>query len=109
MQNVRYSLYENGVLIHQEDNRLVSVCVDRKMAEIRAKAAEAIAATGVDWMAARELSGGKPIPQSVKDQCAAYRAKSNALEAQVVAAQQSAVDDNDKSACDAIEAVVWVD
>ena len=109
MANIRYSLYENGVLIHQEDTRLVSVSAERKLAEIRVKAAEAIAATGVDWMAARELSGGKPIPQAVKDQCAAYRAKSNALESQVAAAQQGAVNDDDKAACDAIEAVVWTE
>lgn len=109
MQHVRYSLYQNGVLIYQEDNRLVSVCAEQRLAEIRVKAADAILATGVDWMAARELSGGKPIPQSAKDQCAALRAKSNALEAQVMAAQQAAINDDDKAACDAIEAVVWLD
>lgn len=109
MQNARYSLYENGVLVHEHDDRLVSICADRKLNEVRYRAAQAIAATGIDWMAVRELSGGSPVPQSVKDQCVAYRAKSNTLEAAVHAAQQAAVNDEDKAACDAIEAVAWID
>jgi hypothetical protein len=108
MQNIRYSLYENGVLVYQEDTRLVSICAERKLAEVRFKCAEAIAATGIDWMVQREVSGGKPVPQSVKDLCAAYRARSNELEAQVAAAVSAAVDDDDKAACDAIENITAV-
>lgn len=107
MQNIRYSLYENGVLVYQEDTRLVSVCAERKLVEIRHKCADLIAATGIDWMVQREVSGGKPIPQDVKDQCAAYRTRSNELESQVAAAVSSAENDDDKTACDAIETVTW--
>jgi hypothetical protein len=107
MENIKYSLYENGILIHQEDNRLVSICAERKRAEIRYKATELIISTGIDWMAAREISGGKPIPQDVKDQCAAYRAKSNDLEAQVAGIVASAMSNDDKEVCDAIEDIVW--
>jgi hypothetical protein len=107
MQNIRYSLYENGVLVYQEDTRLVSVCAERKLAEVRYKCAELIAATGIDWMVQREVSGGKPVPQAVKNQCAAYRTRSNDLESRVAAAISSAENDDDKAACDAIEAVTW--
>lgn len=107
MQNVRYSLYENGALVYEEDTRLVSVCAERKLAEIRYKCADLITATGIDWMVQREVSGGKPIPQAVKDQCAAYRTRSNELESQIAAAISSAENDDDKAACDAIETVTW--
>lgn len=107
MQNIRYALYENGVLVHQEDTRIVSVSAERKLAEIRYRCAQGIAATGIDWMVQREVSGGKPVPQSVKDQCAAYRARSNELEAQVATAVSAAVNDDDKNACDAIESISW--
>lgn len=107
MQNVRHLIYANSDLIFDDDTRLVSVCADRKIPEIRARAAEVIAATGVDWMAAREVSGGKAVPQSVRDQCAEYRARSNDLEARVAAAMRGAIDDDDKAACDAIETIVW--
>jgi len=107
MQNTRYSLYEDGVLVYQEDTRLVSICAERKLEEVRYKCAELIAATGIDWMVQREVSGGKPVPQSVKDQCAAYRARSNELEAQVATAVSAAADDDDKAACDAVESISW--
>ena len=107
MQNIRYSLYENDVLIYQEDNRLVSVCAARKLADVRYKCAELITNTGIDWMVQREVSGGKPVPQSVKDQCAAYRLRSNELESQIATAAAAAQNDDDKNACDAIEAVAW--
>lgn len=107
MQNTRYSLYEGGVLVYQEDTRLVSVCADRKLAEVRYKCAELIAATGIAWMVQREVSGGKPIPQSVKDLCASYRARSNELEQRIAEVKAWATSDEDKSVCDAIEAIVW--
>jgi hypothetical protein len=107
MQNTRYSLYENDVLVYQEDTRLVSVCSDRKLAEIRYKCAELIAATGIDWMVQREVSGGKPIPQDVKDLCASYRARSNELEQRIAEVKTWASSDEDKAVCDTIEAIAW--
>ena len=104
---MRYSLYDNGVLVYQEDNRLVSACAEQKLAEIRYNCAQCITATGIDWMVQREVSGGKPVPQSVKDECAAYRAKSNDLEARVALAVTFALQDDDKNVCDTIESIVW--
>jgi hypothetical protein len=99
----KYSLYQNGVLIYQEDNRLVSVCAQEKLAEIRANCAERIRETGIDWMAVREISGGTAIPQEIKDLCASYRATSNNLENQVKLLQVNALSDEDKQTCDIIE------
>lgn len=107
MQNIRYSLYQNGVLIHQEDTRLVSICAERKLLEIRHQCSQAISATGIDWMVQREVSGGKPIPQSVKDECASYRNRSNELESQIDAAVSAAANDDDKNACDIIDNISW--
>ena len=107
MQNIRYSLYENDVLIYQEDNRLVSVCAARKLADVRYKCAELITNTGIDWMVQREVSGGKLVPQNVKDLCASYRAKSNELEQRVAEAKTLASSDEDKAICDIIEAIAW--
>jgi hypothetical protein len=107
MQNFRYSLYENDALVYQEDTRLVSVCAERKFLEIRHKCAELIAATGIDWMVQREVSGGKPIPQDVKDLCASYRARSNELEQRIAEVKTWASSDEDKSVCDTIESIAW--
>jgi hypothetical protein len=107
MHNFRYSLYENDALVYQEDTRLVSVCAERKVAEIRYKCANLITATGIDWMVQREVSGGKPVPQNVKDLCASYRAMSNELEQRVAEVKTWASSDEDKSTCDTIEAIAW--
>ena len=54
---------------------------DRLIAGIKAEARRRIEATGLPWMVEREVSGGDPVPQTVKDQAAAIRAASDALEA----------------------------
>lgn len=51
-----------------------------KKSEVKAEAARRIAETGVGWMVEREVSGGAPIPQAVKDACALIRERSNAIE-----------------------------
>ncbi len=107
MENIKYSLYKNNVLVYQEDTRLVSVCAQEKISQIRLIASSLIGKTGVDWMASRELSGGKPIPQLIKDQCAEYRKKSNDLEAMVITFRENAINDEDKDVCDSIENIVW--
>ena len=47
---------------------------------VKAEAARRITATGIGWMVEREVSGGAPIPQVVKDACALIRERSNAIE-----------------------------
>lgn len=49
--------------------------------EVKAEARRRIEATGLPWMAEREISGGDPVPDSVKRRCAEIRAASNTLEA----------------------------
>lgn len=49
--------------------------------DIKAEAARRIYASGLSWMVEREVSGGLPIPQAVKDYAAAVRAASGAMEA----------------------------
>ena len=48
--------------------------------DVKAEAARRIAETGIGWMVEREVSGGAPIPQAVKDACALIRERSNAIE-----------------------------
>lgn len=103
---MRSMVFEDGVLIEDNDQRTVSWCVAQRLDMVRNECALAIDATGIRWMVEREVSGGKPVPRSVKDACAQLRAKSNALEAQINALAAGA-DDNDKSVCDAIETVSW--
>ncbi len=99
--------YQDGVLVSVFDDRTVSATSAERIDAIKAQCAEAIEATGIAWMAQRELSGGAPIPQAVKDACAAYRARSNDLETQVNTIASGALSDDDKAACDAIETVLW--
>jgi len=47
---------------------------------VKTEASRRIAATGLGWMVEREVSGGAPIPQAVKDACARIRERSNAIE-----------------------------
>lgn len=49
-------------------------------AAVKAEAARRIYASGLPWMVEREVSGGEPIPQAVKDHAAAVRAASGVLE-----------------------------
>lgn len=97
----------DGNLVEDRDNRTVSWCVEQRLEMIRNECALAIEATGVRWMVEREVSGGKPVPQDVKDTCTALRAKSNALEKQIADYAASAIDDTDKAACDRIQSVHW--
>lgn len=97
----------DGNLVSDDDKRTVSACAKRRIEMIRAECALAIDATGIRWMVEREVSGGKPVPQSVRDACAALRAKSNELEARIEALAAAAPSDADKATCDAIERVSW--
>lgn len=47
---------------------------------VKTEASRRIASTGLGWMVEREVSGGAPIPQVVKDACALIRERSNAIE-----------------------------
>lgn len=53
--------------------------------QIKAEANRRIAASGHDWMAARETGGGAAIPQNIKDYAANIRTDCAALEAAPVA------------------------
>lgn len=97
----------DGNLVEDRDDRTVSWCVEQRLEMIRNECALAIEATGVRWMVEREVSGGKPVPQDVKDTCAALRAKSNTLEKQIADYAALATSDTDKATCDLIEAVNW--
>lgn len=48
--------------------------------DIRAEALRRINESGLPWMVQREVSGGKAIPQGIKDYAAAVRSASDALE-----------------------------
>jgi hypothetical protein len=47
---------------------------------VKFEAARRIAETGIGWMVEREVSGGAPIPQAIKDACALIRERSNDIE-----------------------------
>lgn len=99
--------FSDGVLVDTFDDRTVSQCLDATVTSINQQCADAIAETGISWMVEREVSGGKPVPQEVKDACAVYRAKANTLTTQANLLAAQATDDNDKYTCDLIEAIVW--
>ena len=104
----KYELFDgNGNIVESIDERTVTVQASNKVEEIKAACAKAIEATGLGWMVEREVSGGAAVPQNVKDICAAHRTRSNQLEAEIAAAVSEAEGDDDKSACDAIQAIVW--
>lgn len=102
----RYELYDGaGNLLEVSDTRTVTGVVERRLALVRAKAAEAITGLGLTWMVEREVSGGKKIPQAVKFAAATIRTASDAKETEIARLAAAALDDDDKAACDAIEAV----
>lgn len=103
---MRKETWKNGVLIGFEDTRTVAGVKALKIASIKAACAAAIGAAVPSWMIEREVLGGTPVPQDLKDLCATYRAHSNDLEAEVMALA-AGVENDDKAVCDAIETVNW--
>lgn len=57
---------------------------------VKELAASRIRETGLPWMVEREVSGGDPVPQPVKDECAAIRAWSDDRETLITAAADDA-------------------
>lgn len=105
--NIRVETYKDGQLVEVVDTRTVSVQAQRRISEIKEACAKAIEETGIAWMVQREVTGGTPVPQDVKDACAAHRQRSNDLEAQIQGYVDAAKNDEDKVACDLIEKVNW--
>jgi len=103
---MRTLTYQNGVLVSDEDSRTVSACLTARLAEIDRWKGASLAET--DWVIIRAQDPtGKPVPQDVLDQRAAIRSAGDIAEAAVRAAAAAADDDQDKTACDSIEAVIW--
>jgi len=96
-----------GNILEIVDNRTVSDTKSLRISALKQECADAITNTGISWMVERELSGGTPIPQSVKDQCASYRAISNTKESEINTIAATASNENDKAVCDLIEKVTW--
>ena len=105
---MKYERYENGVLVESYDNRTVSQTAQEHIEMIKNACKTAIEDTGIAWMVEREVTGGKPVPQSVKEQCASYRALNADLETKINALVNQATDDDDKAICDQIEQVNWI-
>lgn len=104
---MKYERYENGVLVESYDHRTVSQTAEDRLSMIKNACKTAIEDTGIAWMVEREVTGGKPVPQSVKDQCASYRALNTELESQINALVSQAKDNDDKAICDQIEQINW--
>jgi hypothetical protein len=102
----RTETYKDGVLVSVSDDRTVSATAAERLSALDAWKAERLAET--DWAIIRAQDPtGKPVPQAILDERAAIRAAANAAEAQIDAIAAGAADDDDKAACDAIEAVGW--
>jgi hypothetical protein len=104
---MKYERYENGVLVESYDHRTVSQTAQERIETIKNACKAAIEDTGIAWMVEREVTGGKAVPQSVKDQCASYRALNAELETRINALVSQATDNDDKAICDQIEQVNW--
>ena len=104
---MKYERYENGVLVESYDHRTVSKTAQERIEIIKNACKTAIEDTGIAWMVEREVTGGKPVPQSVKDLCASYRALNADLETRINALIGQATDNDDKEICDQIEQVNW--
>jgi hypothetical protein len=104
---MKYERYENGVLVESIDNRTVSQIAQERLDMIKNACKIAIEDTGIAWMVEREVTGGKAVPQSVKDLCASYRALNAELETRINALVSQATNDDDKAICDQIEQVNW--
>jgi len=104
---MKYELYENGVLVESYDNRTVSQTAQERIEMIKNACQKAIEDTGIAWMVEREVTGGKAVPQSVKDLCSSYRTLNAELEATINALIAQATDNDDKAICDQIEQVNW--
>ena len=103
-----YTLYDSdGNVVLNIDNRIVTTCSQQKIVEIKQACQKAIEETGLAWMVEREVSGGKPVSEEIKQQCAAYRNKSDLLEQQVLDLAASAVSDTDTEICDRIQNIIW--
>lgn len=104
---MRYERYENGVLVEYVDTRKVDETAKTQISNIKYGCRISIENTGIAWMVEREVSGGTPVPQEIKDKCAEYRFFSNQLENSVNDLAAQAKDNDDKEICDRIEKVVW--
>lgn len=104
---MKYERYLNGVLVESYDHRTVADTAQAQINAIKEYCKVAIEQTGISWMTERELSGGKVIPQEIKDKCQFYRTLSNTLEQQIQDLVSTAVDNNDKAVCDKIEQIIW--
>ena len=104
---MKYERYENGVLVESIDNRTVSQTAQKRLEMAKNACKTAIENTGIAWMVEREVTGGKAVPQSIKDLCASYRALNADLESQINALVNQATNNDDKAICDQIEQINW--
>jgi uncharacterized protein involved in propanediol utilization len=104
---MKYERYENGVIVESYDHRTVSQTAQERLEMAKTACKTAIEDTGIAWMVEREVTGGKSVPQSVKDLCASYRALNAELETRINALVSQATDNDDKAICDQIEQVNW--
>jgi hypothetical protein len=103
---MKHELYQNGKLIALNDNRSVADSAELALALTKQSCKDAIEATGISWMVERELSGGKAVPDEVKQKCALFRSKSNETEKLIIAATTKDAIDSVSSICDEIEGYV---
>jgi hypothetical protein len=103
---MRRELYQNGKLIAVQDSRTVASSAELALILIKQHCREAIEATGISWMIERELSGGKAVPEEVKQKCVFFRDKSNEMEALIADAVTKETADLALNVCDEIESYV---
>ena len=73
---IKQSIYKDGILIYQSDDRVIDEERDILQLMIRQEASELLSKT--DWMAIRALDG-VPMPDSVAEYRKAVRAASNRM------------------------------
>lgn len=100
---MKHELYQNGELIAVQDKRTVADSVNLALSFVKQNCKEAIEATGIGWMVERELSGGKAVPNEVKQKCAFLRNKSNEIEQLIIGAASRSVVLSVSDVCDEIE------
>lgn len=105
---MRYERYDQtGKLVEVLDLRTVSECMTERITAIKQRCFEEIEKTGVSWMVEREITGGKAVPQEIKDLCQQHRQKCDLLEKRIREIADDAGSNEDKDACDQIQRIDW--
>ena len=106
MNSTKYILHtEDGAVV--VDERTVSSVVGKMIFYINQWMAEQLTPTDYTIIKVADPTSGLPVPPEVQQARADIRAAGAAAKRAIAAAAALAVDDEDKAACDAIEAVRW--